>query len=64
MYLGIDVGGTKTLVATLDVNGVIIEKYKFPTPKKYTDFLIELASNVERLNESVCIFPNTTAYNY
>ena len=49
MYLGIDVGGTKTLVATLDVNGVIIEKYKFPTPKKYTDFLIELASNVERL---------------
>ena len=30
MYLGIDVGGTKTLVATLDDNGVLLESQKFP----------------------------------
>ncbi len=42
MYVGIDIGGTKTLVATLDAHGVIQERAKFPTPKKYDDFLLEL----------------------
>jgi predicted NBD/HSP70 family sugar kinase len=39
MYLGIDIGGTKTLVAALDKNGVILASIKFPTPKGYSDFL-------------------------
>lgn len=38
MILGIDVGGTKTLVAALDKHGVIKEKIKFPTPDNYDDF--------------------------
>ncbi|HEX4774815.1 MAG TPA: ROK family protein [Candidatus Saccharimonadales bacterium] len=42
MYLGVDVGGTKTLVAVLNDHGVILEKQRFPTPKKYADFLKEL----------------------
>ncbi|HEX7633639.1 MAG TPA: ROK family protein [Candidatus Saccharimonadales bacterium] len=42
MYVGVDVGGTKTLVAVLDEHGVIKEQAKFPTPKKYEDFLLEL----------------------
>lgn len=42
MYAGIDVGGTKTLVAVLDDNGVITEQIKFPTPKNYDAFLREL----------------------
>lgn len=42
MYLGIDVGGTKTLVAVLDEHGVIKEQAKFPTPKNYDHFLLEL----------------------
>jgi predicted NBD/HSP70 family sugar kinase len=42
MYLGVDVGGTKTLVAVLNKHGVIKEHIKFPTPKKYEDFLLEL----------------------
>jgi predicted NBD/HSP70 family sugar kinase len=42
MYLGVDVGGTKTLVAVLNDDGVISEKVKFPTPKKYDNFLLEL----------------------
>ena len=39
MYLGVDVGGTKTLVAVLNGDGVIKQSLKFPTPKKYDDFL-------------------------
>lgn len=42
MYLGIDIGGTKTLVAALDQHGVIIVSLRFPTPKDYDDFLREL----------------------
>lgn len=43
MYLGVDVGGTKTLVAVLDEHGVIQESRKFPTPQNYRHFLLELA---------------------
>jgi glucokinase len=42
MYVGVDVGGTKTLVAVLDNDGVIKEKVKILTPKKYDHFLLEL----------------------
>lgn len=42
MYVGVDVGGTKTLVAALDDHGVIKESKKFPTPKSYEHFLLEL----------------------
>jgi predicted NBD/HSP70 family sugar kinase len=42
MYVGIDVGGTKTLATVLDENGIIVEKVKFATPKNYNDFLKEL----------------------
>jgi glucokinase len=42
MYLGVDIGGTKTLVAALDDRGVIQEQAKFPTPKNYDNFLLEL----------------------
>lgn len=42
MYLGIDIGGTKTLIAALDKHGVIASSLKFPTPNDYDDFLKEL----------------------
>lgn len=48
MYLGVDVGGTKTLVASLTDKGVITESVKFPTPKKYEDFLSLLLSHLEQ----------------
>ena len=41
-YLGIDVGGTKTLVARLSDDGVIEREEKFPTPASYADFTGEL----------------------
>jgi len=44
MYLGIDVGGTKTLVATLDEQGSITEDAKFPTPPNYQVFLEKLGA--------------------
>jgi predicted NBD/HSP70 family sugar kinase len=42
MYLGVDIGGTKTLVAVLDQNGVILVSLRFATPADYDDFLHEL----------------------
>lgn len=42
MYAGVDIGGTKTILAALDDNGVIKEKALFPTPKTYDNFILEL----------------------
>ncbi|MEI8338728.1 ROK family protein [bacterium] len=47
MYLAIDVGGTKTLIAVLNEHGVIREKFRFPTPHNYHDFLSELKANIK-----------------
>lgn len=49
MYVGIDIGGTKTLVAVLTNDGKIVESVKFPTPEKYSNFLLELAHTVHHL---------------
>jgi glucokinase len=49
MYVGIDIGGTKTLVAVLTNAGEIVESVKFPTPKLYSNFLLELAHTVHHL---------------
>ncbi|HEV2403335.1 MAG TPA: ROK family protein [Candidatus Saccharimonadales bacterium] len=50
MYLGVDIGGTKTLIACLNKDGVIQEKVKFPTPKEYGTFLNDLAKIVASLS--------------
>ncbi len=49
MYLGVDVGGTKTLVASLTDKGVITESVKFPTPKNYSAFVSKLTKVVTSL---------------
>src|SRR5690554_6024055 len=49
MYVGIDIGGTKTLVAALTNEGVISETVKFPTPVNYDDFLADLKANFATL---------------
>jgi predicted NBD/HSP70 family sugar kinase len=46
-YLGVDIGGTKTLVGVLDDSGVIQEELKFPTPKDYPEFLTGLKKTIE-----------------
>ncbi|HKR82190.1 MAG TPA: ROK family protein [Candidatus Saccharimonadales bacterium] len=50
MYIGVDIGGTKTLVGCLNDEGVIQQKIKFPTPHEYKDFLKELANAVDKLS--------------
>jgi glucokinase len=50
MYLGIDIGGTKTLVACFDNDGNINQKIKFPTPRDYTDFIPELKKAIDNFN--------------
>jgi glucokinase len=49
MYLGIDIGGTKTLVAKLSADGKIIDSRRFPTGQDYQQFLRELGENLEQL---------------
>lgn len=51
MYIGIDIGGTKTLVSVLNNEGVIKESVKFPTPKDYGDWKEELKKAVASLKE-------------
>lgn len=50
MYIGIDIGGTKTLIAAFNTKGIIKESLRFPTPQNYNDFLNELKSNVVKLS--------------
>jgi glucokinase len=42
MYLAIDIGGSKTLLAVFDDHGNITDKYKIPTNKDYSGFIAEL----------------------
>ena len=49
MYVGIDIGGTKTLVAALSDNGEIAGSIRFATPADYPDFLKELKTNLAAL---------------
>ena len=44
MLVVVDTGGTKTLVASFDRNGVLGEQIKFPTPKDPTEYTILLRS--------------------
>lgn len=52
MYLGVDVGGTKTFVASLSDEGVIVEQFRFLTPKVYEDFIKELEDNIAQLSNT------------
>ncbi len=49
MYLGVDVGGTKTLLAVFTEDGQLKQTLKFETPKDYNKFLETLADNIESL---------------
>jgi glucokinase len=51
VYLGIDIGGTKTLLAVFDENGAILTKLKFLTNQDYSNFLTDLRNNISKLNQ-------------
>lgn len=50
MYLAIDIGGTKTLLAVFDYKGRVRESRKFPTDHDYETFKRDLAAAVEKLS--------------
>ena len=52
MYVGIDIGGTKTLVAVLTNDGEVRETKKFLTPHNYDHFILELAHAVHHFDHS------------
>ncbi len=51
MYLAVDVGGTKTLLASFEESGgTPVKEVRFPTPEKYEDFLKDLAKHLTELD--------------
>lgn len=60
MIIAIDTGGTKTLIASLDDNGVITYSTKFPTPPKTRDWVLAIKKILEenwkaKDIEAICI---------
>ena len=59
MYLAVDIGATKTLVAIFHENGVLGKSLKFPTPANYSQFLIDFKETVDKLTtpnlSAVCV---------
>ncbi len=49
MYVSVDIGGTKTLVASLNDDGVISEKIRFETSPDYDAFLSEARQAIKKL---------------
>lgn len=48
--MGIDVGGTKTLIGLFDDQNKLVKEVKFPTAKDYSQFLEDLKQGIEKLN--------------
>jgi len=46
MYLAVDIGGTKTLIACFDKSGKVTDTTKFPTAKNYDTFIEELGEQI------------------
>ncbi|HZP55368.1 MAG TPA: ROK family protein [Candidatus Saccharimonadales bacterium] len=49
MYLAIDVGATKTLLAVFSYEGKILNELKFPTPQDYKNFKEHIEKNISKL---------------
>jgi predicted NBD/HSP70 family sugar kinase len=52
MYVGIDIGGSKTLIARFDNRGVLIASEKFPTPHDYDQFIENLGQALPHLGQA------------
>lgn len=52
MYLAVDVGGTKTLLASFDEQAErFTQEVRFPTPDTYEQFLQDFQENLQKLSE-------------
>ena len=69
MYLGIDLGGTKTLIALFTRRGRIIRRKKFRTPQGSNTFIRELENNLAvftkyKVRSVVVAIPGVVQKNY
>lgn len=69
MYLAVDIGGTKTLIALFTKRGRVIRRRKFKTPQGYKTFLKELETNLaqfkkHRIRKVVVAIPGLVQKNY
>ena len=69
MYLGIDIGGTKTLIALFTKRGRVIRRKKFRTPQGSKTFIRELESNLAsftkfKIRSVVVAIPGIVQKNY
>lgn len=69
MYLGIDIGGTKTLIALFTKRGRIIKRKKFRTPHGSRTFLQKLVAELEpfkryKVRRIVIAIPGNVQNNY
>ncbi len=52
MYLAVDIGATKVLMAVFTSKGEVVEQLKFATPKTYDGFMKEVAKQLPNLKHS------------
>lgn len=69
MYLAIDIGGTKTLIALFSRGGRVLRRRKFKTAQGSKTFLQDLVSNLEdfrksKVNSIVVAIPGVVQKNY
>ena len=69
MYLAIDIGGTKTLIALFTKRGRVIRRYKFKTAQGSKTFIADLCRNLEpfrkyRVRTIVVAIPGIVQKNY
>jgi len=51
MYVAVDIGGTKTLIAVVSAEGIIEQEVKFPTSDNYQQFLVDFAVQLKELGD-------------
>lgn len=51
MYLAVDIGGSKTLMAAFSDDGEVVKEHKFPTNHDYAQFLADMVAESKNLAE-------------
>ena len=69
MYLGIDIGGTKTLIALFSRRGRLLKRRKFKTSQGYQTFIHDLENHLmdfqkHKVRSVVVAIPGTVQKNY
>ncbi len=69
MYLAVDIGATKTLIALFSRRGKVIRRVKFPTAKGSSSFLNDLSDNLRsfqkyKIHSIIVAIPGIVQKNY